>query len=166
MRIRPVDQQDVEQLRELRLRALLDSPTAFASSHADEVGRSRQEWLWWVVPPSVTFIAEDTQGRNGLAVGRLDADEALADVFSMWVAPVARGQGLGRRLLDQVIDWAWASGAQRVRLGVTDGNKAAQALYQHRGFQLTGHAEPLRSNPDLNCVFMELSHEKSRLLLP
>ena len=159
MRIREVDDGDVERLRELRLRALQEDPTAFGSSHADEVGRSLQEWLWWVLPPSVTFVADDGQHWHGLAVGRLVPDEALADVCSMWVDPQARGQGLGRLLLDRVIEWAWSSGVRKVRLGVTDGNAAAERLYVSRGFRPTGYQEPLGSHPHLRCVFMELPRE-------
>jgi GNAT superfamily N-acetyltransferase len=159
MRIRPVEQHEIERLRELRLRALLDAPTAFGSTHADEVGRTLQEWLWWITPPSITFIAESGQSWPGLAVGRLDAGKALADVFSMWVAPEARGRGLGALLLERVIEWAWTNGARTVRLGVTEGNAAAAALYKRRGFEPNGYREPLRWNPDLTCVFMELGNE-------
>lgn len=158
LQIRAVDVGEIEQLRDLRLRALLDAPTAFASAYGHEIERPLTDWLWWVTPPSVTFIAEDGDGSwYGMATGRLDDDGRCADVFSMWVDPCVRGQKVGVRLLDRVIEWARASGVGTVRLGVTEGNAVAEALYRGRGFRPNGVREALRSHPELTCVMMELS---------
>ena len=56
----------------------------------------------------------------------------------MWVAPASRNQGIGRGLVDAVVDWATQSGKQRVDLFVIEGNSAALALYERCGFGLTG----------------------------
>ncbi|MCU1463332.1 MAG: family N-acetyltransferase [Acidimicrobiales bacterium] len=157
MRIRSVQRSEVARLREIRLRALLDAPSAFGSTYDEESERALEAWLSWV-EPGVTVIVEDDAGWHGLAAARLDADEqALVHVFSMWVESELRGQRLGERLLGALLEWAWQSGATKVRLGVVDGNDAAMTLYRRMGFSPTGNRERLRSYPSQECVFMEVS---------
>ena len=45
-----------------------------------------------------------------------------------------RGQGLGGKLLDQIIDYARLHHYQRVRLDVIDSNPRAKKLYEAKGF--------------------------------
>ena len=75
----------------------------------------------------------------------------------MWVESAHRRTGLGRRLLDGVLGWAWESGAKRVRLAVADGNEQALRLYLSYGFMPTGEREPLSSDPLRDRSFLELS---------
>ena len=56
----------------------------------------------------------------------------------MWVAPVARGRGVGDGLVDAVVDWARAAGYPRVVLDVGDENLPAIRLYERKGFEPTG----------------------------
>ena len=56
----------------------------------------------------------------------------------MWVAPEARGQGVGNALIDAVIEYARSSGASRLLLDVADHNQQAIALYARKGFKLNG----------------------------
>jgi len=54
------------------------------------------------------------------------------------VAPAARGQGLGRALLQAAIAWAKAQGAEAVFLEVGTDNPHALALYAGLGFAKVG----------------------------
>jgi RimJ/RimL family protein N-acetyltransferase len=67
----------------------------------------------------------------------------------MWVAPSARGRGLGRELAEAVVGWARDRGFERLRLGVTAEAPAALRLYERLGFVRTGAARPLRSDSSL-----------------
>ena len=64
------------------------------------------------------------------------------EILNIAVESEQRRQGLGRRLMDFVLQWADKEGIDRVRLEVRPSNIAALALYAARGFQLLG----LRSN--------------------
>jgi [ribosomal protein S18]-alanine N-acetyltransferase len=68
--------------------------------------------------------------RQGLDIGRL---------YSLSVAPSARGQGLARRLLAAGEAAAMAAGCTRMRLEVRTANKAAIALYESVGYRLFEH---------------------------
>ena len=75
----------------------------------------------------------------GLVGGMVDdEDSRRAVLISMWVAPKSRGQGLGRRLVTAVVDWATVSEKPELSLLVIEGNAAAIALYEKCGFVLTG----------------------------
>lgn len=71
-----------------------------------------------------------------------------AELLDIGVAPTARRQGLGARLLAEVIATARAAGATRLMLEVRAGNQAAQALYQRAGFMVTGRRKGYYPAPD------------------
>jgi GNAT superfamily N-acetyltransferase len=84
----------------------------------------------------------------GLAWGRIEAAET-AHVYQMWVAPTHRRAGVGRLLLNAIIEWA-SSRVRYLVLGVTTGNAAAESLYSRAGFvpvgepsKIWGEAAPL-----------------------
>src|SRR3954447_7181221 len=58
-------------------------------------------------------------------------DCLLEDLF---VLESARGSGLGRALLDKVVELARERGCRRIELDVNDNNDAALALYRSLGF--------------------------------
>ena len=72
------------------------------------------------------------------------ADVLLMD--GIFVAPQARGQGVGTLLLDAVEDEARRRALSAVRLDVIDSNPRARALYERRGFVAQGTEDigPLR----------------------
>ncbi len=71
-------------------------------------------------------------------------DELLMD--GIVVAPEARGQGVGTRLLDAIETLARERGASTIRLDVIDTNPDARRLYERRGFEpvRTESTGPLR----------------------
>jgi GNAT superfamily N-acetyltransferase len=72
----------------------------------------------------------------------------------MWVAPHARGQGVGRQLVAAVVQWARDHDATSVELWVTETNAAARRLYESCGLVLSGGRQTLPSNPMLSEVAM------------
>jgi GNAT superfamily N-acetyltransferase len=63
--------------------------------------------------------------------------EPAAEVSRLFVAPAARRQGVAQALLATAIGWATPHRLDLV-LEVTDELRAARALYERAGFQLTG----------------------------
>ena len=61
--------------------------------------------------------------------------EAL-NLHDLYVIPSARGQGVGRRLLEQLIREARALGSPRMTLEVAATNAAGRALYRSCGFRM------------------------------
>ena len=57
-----------------------------------------------------------------------------AQITNVAVAPEKRGQGIGRRLMDEMMARAKARGASRMTLEVRPSNEAALTLYKSCGF--------------------------------
>lgn len=123
---------------------------------ADAVGRELAAYLAFLGEPleaggldrDIARWTEVYDGRDGVllvvvapdgavvgtgAVRRLAPD--VAEIKRMWLRPGHRGRGLGRRLLDALIDEARALGAARVRLDSERRLAAAVHLYRARGFR-------------------------------
>lgn len=55
-------------------------------------------------------------------------------ISDLIVAPVGRGQGVGKLLMAKAEAWAKENGYQRISLNVFDGNERARKLYEELGF--------------------------------
>ena len=78
-----------------------------------------------------------------------DAEPGLFRVFAMWVAPEARGHGLGRGLLTAIEAWMISSGATQAQLAVTTEAAVAQRLYESAGYAPDGTVEESPHTPGL-----------------
>jgi ribosomal protein S18 acetylase RimI-like enzyme len=154
--IRELQEHEWLLLRELRLRALRDSPDSF-SPLAEDVAREADDY-WqrgarlFASGPAALLVAE----REGRAVGLISATAAgeTGYIGAMWLEPAARGAGLGRALLDAACAALRARGCARLALTVTETNAPAIALYQRAGFALTGESKPLRPGSPLRNLEM------------
>ena len=139
---------DVRRLLEVHL-AFARGQTPPEDAHAMDV----QE----LVDPAVRFFSLRHDGEL-LAVGalkRLDPDHA--EVKSMHTARAARGQGIGRRMLEHLIAVARAEGYRRLSLetGSMAAFEAARSLYLGAGFTPCGPFGNYRVSP--NSTYMTLS---------
>ncbi|MCT1656721.1 ribosomal protein S18-alanine N-acetyltransferase [Brevibacterium luteolum] len=69
-----------------------------------------------------------------LGFAGLSVSGPQADILTIASHPDARRQGIGRRLLDALLDHARANGVEAVHLDVRADNTAAQAMYAADGF--------------------------------
>jgi len=60
---------------------------------------------------------------------------------SVYVHPQARGRGVGRRLLDALIDSTEATGIWTIQSGIFPENTASVALHRAAGFRVVGRRE-------------------------
>jgi GNAT superfamily N-acetyltransferase len=145
MEIRPLTEHDAAIYRELRLRALHDSPEAFATSVAVFEGRS----LEYVAarlrnedrhPDDFVlgaFLDGRLAGMIGLAREQEEKLQHKALVWGVYTAPEARGRGVGKALMDETVrrDRALA-GLEQVQLWVGTYNTPARRLYLNAGFEM------------------------------
>jgi GNAT superfamily N-acetyltransferase len=140
-------------LRDVRLAALKESPSAFGSSYEDEAERTDAEWTARARSAAagvdrVTFVALEDDEVVGLVGGYRPVPSAPeVELVSMWTSPEARRAGVARALVGAVIGWAREAGATTLSLWVTRGNEPAQRLYESSGFRATGAHQPLPSDP-------------------
>jgi hypothetical protein len=91
--IRQVTGDDWRTWRELRLHALREAPDAFSSTLAEWEMADEARWRSRLHDVSYNVLADLDQLRAGMASGSRAAGDV--EVMSLWVAPFARGLGVG-----------------------------------------------------------------------
>ncbi len=114
-----------------------DVPTLVRAEHEIFGADAWSSISWW------SELAQHANGRRYLAyfdgtsqlLGYAGIQLGLeSEIMTLAVLPQARGQGIARQLLRQLLIQAKAEGATAVLLEVRADNAAAQALYQSFGF--------------------------------
>jgi len=145
--IERITHENVELFKSVRLNALSDSPSAFGSTYAREAAFSETEWLArlerWNGKKGIGFLAMDGDAGCGIAGALVDLENAtLAQLVSMWTAPTHRRRGVGKLLVDAVVDWAKPLKIKTLLLMVVSTNGPAIRFYERLGFAKTGRTEP------------------------
>ncbi len=130
---------DAALYRDIRLEALKSDPDAFGSMFEEESVQPLQ-WFADRLDGSAVFGAFDGSDLLGIAgflvrQGRKEAHKGL--LSGMYVRPGTRGAGIGRRLVEAVIDHARRH-VEQLQLTVVAGNERAQRLYTGLGFVAYG----------------------------
>jgi ribosomal protein S18 acetylase RimI-like enzyme len=145
LNIRPLAAGDWRTLRDIRLRALIDSPGAFTSHY--HVERRWSEYQWRQRFRTGTWVVAR---EHGVAIGVAglvnDHPEEPEHVESVWVAPTHRCRGVARSLLSAVTDVARRAGLAELLLWVLEDNPLAFRIYLHLGFEWTGERKPIGSD--------------------
>lgn len=148
--IRPLLAEEWPAYRAIRLRALADAPDAFSTTLDTQQELPPETWAARLSAAAASgkdcpLVAELHGAPVGMAWTKVDADDpAIVNLFQMWVAPEARGQGVAAALLAEAVRWSSARGAQALQLGVNCANLPAVRLYERAGFLETGLREPMR----------------------
>ncbi len=143
--IRPLTAADAAAFQALRLAALQDAPTAFASSYEEECTRPLDKVAARLGPQpgeSCVFGAFVDGALVGMVGLKRDEHIKLrhkAFVWGVYVAPTMRGHGIGQKLMEAALDHAasWP-GLRQVYLGVNAVNQPAIRLYERMGFATYG----------------------------
>ncbi|GAP96623.1 GNAT family N-acetyltransferase [Leptolyngbya sp. NIES-2104] len=103
--VRRIQSHQGELLRELRLRALQDSPDAFLENYDTASQQPIEHWQERAQkhaanPQAVNFFGffeGELAGMVGAYI--IDDEPDVVNLCAMWVAPAARHQGLGKALV-------------------------------------------------------------------
>ena len=134
-RLTRADAADVDRYRDIRLEALRDSPEAFGSSFAAENVQPRS-WFSDRLGSSTilgAFRGSELVAIAGFAVqqGPKRAHKGL--LWGMYVRPGARLAGVGRRLIEEILEVA-RQHVELIQLTVVRDNARARRLYASLGF--------------------------------
>ncbi|MFN4161207.1 MAG: GNAT family N-acetyltransferase, partial [Stenotrophomonas sp.] len=137
MHIARLQASDAAPYRELMLQAYETAADAFTSTAEERAAEPDAFWTRRIADPAgmgVAFGAFEAQalvGTVALAFSARPKTRHKAEVVGMYVAPSARGAGVGRALLGAAIAHAGTrAGLLLLTLTVTEGNEAAQRVYQ------------------------------------
>lgn len=145
--LRELTGEDAVTFRQVRLRGLQESPTAFGASYEQEEKLPLEEYARrlegsadkWVLG---AFHAEELVGALGFLRNMGNKAHHKGFIWGVYVVPHFRGQGIGRMLLAEALARLEAlPGLRRVYLTVVTSNTAAFQLYQSAGFVCYGEEE-------------------------
>lgn len=132
---------------------------------------SARQWRHHLANASAgVIVAERDRVIVGAAVVFFHASHRIARLYSIAVAPEARGLGLGESLLASAEQLARRRGSRAMRLEVRTDNAPAQRLYERRGYRRFGvrrgyyedGADALRYEKALKSVPVSSSRRASR----
>lgn len=106
----------------------------------------------YAAPKGAFLLAEDA-GQYVACIGVRQFADGVGEIKRLYVAPAARGTGLGRVLVERIIAIAQEMGYHSLLLDTLPFMKEAQALYLSLGFKPT---TAYRFNPVAGSAFLRL----------
>jgi ribosomal protein S18 acetylase RimI-like enzyme len=104
-------------------------------------------------PPDGRLLLAIAEGSPVGCVALRKLEDDICEMKRLYLQPGLRGQGIGRRLTDAIIQDARGIGYEKMRLDSLASLQEATALYRSLGFV---EIPPYRFNPLSGAVFMEL----------
>jgi len=104
-------------------------------------------------PPAGRLLLARHDGALAGCVALRPLESRVCEMKRLYVRPGYRGHGVGRKLVDRIIDEAQRVGYQCMRLDSLPSMGNAIALYRQLGFR---EIPPYRENPVSGAVFLEL----------
>ncbi|HLZ22584.1 MAG TPA: GNAT family N-acetyltransferase [Ktedonobacterales bacterium] len=145
MTIRVLTEPDAETYQALRLRSLKEDPDPFGATYDEWVNRPMAqvtERLRNATPEAYLLGAFEGDTLAGIIAFTRDTMRKFrhkGSITSMYVAPEARGKGLARALLiDVIARGRELAGLEQITLSVVSDNTAARNLYLSAGFEIFG----------------------------
>jgi RimJ/RimL family protein N-acetyltransferase len=129
-----------ELFKQIRLTALCESPSAFASSYETALKRSSESWREQADgsaqgPDRSTFIAFSGDSPVGMAALYRDQQQMNAgELLQVWVSPEFRSKGVAKEMLAAVVQWARENGFRTIVASVAKRNERALRFYLRCGF--------------------------------
>lgn len=140
--IRLLGPEDAEAFRPIRLRSLREEPDAFHST-AEEWDMPLEEFARRITDNRVFAAFDDRGSIVGTAMLALTARTLKrmrhkTEIWSVYVAPEARGRGLARALMETCIAEARRMGFEAVVLTASTHLTHVVRLYESLGFRIYG----------------------------
>lgn len=135
IQIRRLAPTDAVVYRDIRLEALRCNPEAYGSTFEAENAR-RLTWFSDRLTGSAVFGAfQDSEliGIAGLFIGEGEKEAHKGLLWGMYVQPSSRRAGVGRRLVETIVDYA-RKRVELIQLAVVSDNEQARRLFASLGF--------------------------------
>lgn len=146
--VRPLGRGEEALQEALRLAAMEDAPDAFGEP-LDKVSNHPDNY-WQRLRDSVTgragqmsMLACADSRPVGFIYGVRSKDYGELRLGGVWVESRYRHRGVGRQLVQALIEWAESKGFPSIGLWAPEHRPEVVALYRSLGFETTGKSRPL-----------------------
>ena len=141
--VRVLDESEWSLYRDVRLRALAESPGSFTATLAEEADRDEQFWRDRMTR-SHRLLAEQGPVPQGIvSLGPYEQEPSAAEVFGLYVVPEARGTGVSWRLVEAAAALATQQANLQLYYWVGTDNGRAIGFAQNFGFRTTDYRRPV-----------------------
>lgn len=139
-----------QKYREIRLEALKTNPLAFSNTYEDVIKFPDEKWRKQLKQSQkkagtfflFAFDGDKVIGMNGVYWNNKPVTKHIAEIFGVFVNPKYRGQGIGRRLMEDIIKEIKKNPQfTKIKLGVNIKNAPAMKLYKSCGLKVVGRLE-------------------------
>jgi ribosomal protein S18 acetylase RimI-like enzyme len=136
IRVRRLLPEDAARYREIRLEGLRVSPEAFGNTFELENARPIELFADRIRDSETmgAFEGAEILGVAGLRTNQGPKESHKGMLVGMYVRPQARNRGVGRRLVEAVMEVARRRGVELLQLAVVSDNEPARRLYARLGF--------------------------------
>ncbi len=140
-----------EKVRDVRLKALIDSPEAFSSSIEREKDWDAEDWKKRF-EDRAWFLANDGDAFIGIAGSFKPANHPQGEyhLIGMWVAPEYRGTQTALLLVEAVKNYVRSIEGNKLSLLIVPENLQAQKFYEKVGFDLVRTNVNIEDNPAIS----------------
>ncbi len=113
---------------------------------------STQDFSDCVASDALFLVAETGDTIAGYVVALDAADEG--EILNLAVAPAGRRNGLGRALVEEILEALVARGVRQVYLEVRESNAPARALYAAQEFREVGRRKQYYRRPVEDAIVL------------
>ena len=129
-----------------------------------EMDADEARGLWMVPPPARVVVALDDDGyvlgTANMYANRPGPGSHVASA-SFMVDPARSGEGVGRALGEDMIEWARAAGFRAIQFNaVVESNSRAVALWKSLGFEVIGTVPEAFAHPTLGFVGLHVMYRR------
>ena len=142
--VRAIRVDDWPQVRAIRLEALVDTPSAYATTYDEAMAFPDSLWIERAMASvagveQLTVLGFDGDKAVSLAIGLLRQrhDALVTVVVSVYVTPSVRGTGTADRMFPLIYEWGEAQGSTESSLWVEETNARAVGFYERLGYTMT-----------------------------
>jgi ribosomal protein S18 acetylase RimI-like enzyme len=127
------------EVRTLRLQALKTDPIAFGSAYEEEENLAEEEWKKRMNSALFALSDDKLVGTITYVFSNRVKSKHIARIFGVYVDPDHRGQGIGKKMLQNALDLIQKNKhIVKVQLMVTKDQDVPARLYKDMGFVVVG----------------------------
>ena len=144
MIVRKLIKDDAEDYRQIRLEALYKNPDSFCTTYHEEAIKTIEQFRDRILVDNNNFILGCFEDKELIGIVAFNQESRIklrhkAYISSMYVQQEYRGKGIGKLLLNELIERAKAiNEVEILLLDIVKNNFLAKQLYLSLGFQIYG----------------------------